>query len=646
MGLTNCCKGSDAVTTPPDAPTAHTTRNRLVRELAEALQRIDEANRARYDSYMAVQPVIDGWQRSGFAALAEHLDTAANDLDERTDEAISAHVERFIVSVNEAHRAHAACLAALRTAARDPAVAAATSALGKRALPDTPSAEPATVTKKLAFTTPSPQRPHLPKKPSPLARQQPVPVDNADPPPPDTTAEEFARIDARLAAIGRRRVSVPGDGNCLFHALAHCVRADPACTTALSPVLGDSPAALRVSLVDYVVTHNERLRFDEYLCDGEALWQWATRMRQPGCWGDQLVLKAAADKYGVSLTLITSVKGDDRATNIVHQPGERRRLRPWYLAYRCGNHYDATEPVPEPAPAPAPAQSPTTVTEVTIAEDATGKQFLLEREVTRIDASDSDSDSSSEEDVPTIDPISDLDTPSPPANSPVPKSPPLSKLAAFRSSGVPTHSAIKAVNRDGASRFFASAERFYTHVHFQQYNPKARKWLNCELQLRTLRIRYPDGQNGQTVTLAEFLDRFAVRETDDVYVTRQAGATVRFERAITRDQRAAGERVDGNLEVVRASIRHWSLYFVQQHLKQYYRATWKWYRYNRKRGVESCRAFKEFPEADTRRSIRLLRRETPDAPTTAAATARIQPSPSSSATPSPPTRVSPKRACK
>ncbi|KAG8470784.1 hypothetical protein KFE25_009205 [Diacronema lutheri] len=138
---------------------------------------------------------------------------------------------------------------------------------------------------------------------------------------------------------GARVRGQPGDGNCLFHSLAH----------GLSGV--SSAHALRREVATFIECNGEMeiagtplhqwVRWDS----GTTVGAYARRMASSGCWGGGIELAAVSKLKAVNVSVFEPAAGRAAGTfrrigQFVHRGGGTAEV---YVLYRGGVHYDALE---------------------------------------------------------------------------------------------------------------------------------------------------------------------------------------------------------------------------------------------------------------------------------------------------------------
>ncbi|KAM4015818.1 OTU domain-containing protein 3 [Anomaloglossus baeobatrachus] len=151
--------------------------------------------------------------------------------------------------------------------------------------------------------------------------------------------EEFLSFANQLQVLGLRLREVPGDGNCLFHALGDQLE-------------GHSRNHLRhrQETVDYMVKH--RGDFEPFVEDDVPFDRHVQNLAQPGTFAgnDAIVSFARNNQVNVVIHQLNNplwqIRGSDKAN-----------ARELHIAYRYGEHYDSVRPVHDNTEAPAQLQT-------------------------------------------------------------------------------------------------------------------------------------------------------------------------------------------------------------------------------------------------------------------------------------------------
>ena len=157
-----------------------------------------------------------------------------------------------------------------------------------------------------------------------------------------------ARLNANLEPWGLEEEDVPGDNNCLFHALVLQLGR-------VGLYAGDAKS-LRESLVAWMST-NPDFKIDEAGAQGEAASlkdfvgsdeQWEAYLLKMGAhgkqWGDHLVLVAASEVYRVPIMIFSSAIGNNQ-TPLKIAPSSRAEVdegKTIYLGHYMEQHYVST----------------------------------------------------------------------------------------------------------------------------------------------------------------------------------------------------------------------------------------------------------------------------------------------------------------
>lgn len=151
-------------------------------------------------------------------------------------------------------------------------------------------------------------------------------------------AELWGPVDAQLAGRGLERDPVPGDGNCLFHAVLQQWGKQGLATGLTHEILRtETVRHLEANPGEFEAKMTQELR---------ALYpDWATylaKMRVPGEWADELCIMGLVDFFGAPLTLFTG-----EGLPLVFEPvsGREPAFGMSTIAHAGQLHYDGTRPL-------------------------------------------------------------------------------------------------------------------------------------------------------------------------------------------------------------------------------------------------------------------------------------------------------------
>lgn len=148
------------------------------------------------------------------------------------------------------------------------------------------------------------------------------------------SAAARSRLEVRLDLYGLCERQVPGDGNCQFAALADQIYSMPAAHGEVRRRVVCQLRQHRGWYESYVLTN-----YDSY----------CSEMAAPGTWGDHVTLQAAADAYGLRISLLTSYE-EGCFIEIQPRQGSVPDGRVLWLSYWAEVHYNSVYPVAEPPP--------------------------------------------------------------------------------------------------------------------------------------------------------------------------------------------------------------------------------------------------------------------------------------------------------
>ena len=137
-------------------------------------------------------------------------------------------------------------------------------------------------------------------------------------------------LDHLVAERGLRTVSISGDGNCFFRAIAHQIYGD-----------SSSHQTVRARAVEEVINHPEL--FHEFLDDGD-IDEFVDLLSKNNEWADHLAIQAVSDAYGITVEIINSNQRQFGGTRIIDPRGVTRSHRHVILAHIEQLHFMSTEP--------------------------------------------------------------------------------------------------------------------------------------------------------------------------------------------------------------------------------------------------------------------------------------------------------------
>lgn len=161
-----------------------------------------------------------------------------------------------------------------------------------------------------------------------------LPRVNSQPPTPEDSSTARARLLSRLDMYGLCEVSVSGDGNCQFRAVADQLYRSP-------DEHGYVRAAVVAQLQQYPTLYCEYIPEDYQ--------QYCYKMHQFGTWGDHVTLQAVADAFGVRIVVMTSYR--DSCVIEIQPQSHMQSQRILHLSFWAEVHYNSVYPLGE-APQP------------------------------------------------------------------------------------------------------------------------------------------------------------------------------------------------------------------------------------------------------------------------------------------------------
>uniref|UniRef100_A0A7S3QUC1 OTU domain-containing protein n=1 Tax=Dunaliella tertiolecta TaxID=3047 RepID=A0A7S3QUC1_DUNTE len=141
----------------------------------------------------------------------------------------------------------------------------------------------------------------------------------------ESTPNARAVVLQRIREYGFLEKEVKADGNCQFRALSDQLYGDPQHHKHVRHrVVGQ----LRSKQNLYAPFVNNQPSYSAYVSE----------MSKPGTWGDNVILQAAADYFGLKIYVITSFK--DRYV-VVIEPAQKKHSRLLYLSFWAEAHYNS-----------------------------------------------------------------------------------------------------------------------------------------------------------------------------------------------------------------------------------------------------------------------------------------------------------------
>ncbi|GAQ89268.1 cysteine protease family protein [Klebsormidium nitens] len=148
-----------------------------------------------------------------------------------------------------------------------------------------------------------------------------------------SSSEDHELLVDRLKAYGLAERHVAGDGNCQFRALSDQLYHTP-----------DKHEHVRKAVYKQLKYHPQF--YEAYVSD-EDYKHYFKRLATDGEWGDHITLQAAADRYGLKISLLTTFK-DNGFIQI--EPRETKSQRVLYLSFWADVHYNSIYPASELPP--------------------------------------------------------------------------------------------------------------------------------------------------------------------------------------------------------------------------------------------------------------------------------------------------------
>ncbi|XP_078615344.1 uncharacterized protein LOC144884161 [Branchiostoma floridae x Branchiostoma japonicum] len=156
----------------------------------------------------------------------------------------------------------------------------------------------------------------------------------------DTYGDHYTRLAAHVSELGLTfRAAVPGDGNCMFHAVSDQVlRTEGKHMDHLQ---------LRQQAVDHL-RRNPRNAHGDHLSNyipNQAWEEYLETMSRDGTWGDHVVLQAMADMLGRDVIIVSSVEADNYVT-VLHPQSQASPRSSLLLGHYAENHYESLDETP------------------------------------------------------------------------------------------------------------------------------------------------------------------------------------------------------------------------------------------------------------------------------------------------------------
>jgi hypothetical protein len=137
--------------------------------------------------------------------------------------------------------------------------------------------------------------------------------------------EGTSMLDVRLGKMGMRRVSMEGDGNCQFRAIAHNVYRDQ-----------NRHEEIRETAMAWIASNRDA--FSIYFEDDNAFAKWVKEMKRSRTWGDELTLRAACDALGLKIHVVQSTADN---WYLLYEPDAAKGKKEIFVSYISPVHYDA-----------------------------------------------------------------------------------------------------------------------------------------------------------------------------------------------------------------------------------------------------------------------------------------------------------------
>eukprot|EP00698_Gefionella_okellyi_P022555 TRINITY_DN7494_c0_g1_i1.p1 TRINITY_DN7494_c0_g1~~TRINITY_DN7494_c0_g1_i1.p1 ORF type:complete len:185 (+),score=48.08 TRINITY_DN7494_c0_g1_i1:302-856(+) len=132
-------------------------------------------------------------------------------------------------------------------------------------------------------------------------------------------------LEQRLSHLNLKTVEMLGDGNCQFRSFSSQLYRTP-----------DHHLHVRASAVAQL---REKRHLYSMFFDGDAdMDRYIAQMAKPMTWGDEITMKAVADRFGVVIHVITST---DDYWSLVYQPDQKLVDKHLFVSYISPVHYNS-----------------------------------------------------------------------------------------------------------------------------------------------------------------------------------------------------------------------------------------------------------------------------------------------------------------
>ncbi|KAL2525870.1 Cysteine proteinases superfamily protein [Abeliophyllum distichum] len=156
-----------------------------------------------------------------------------------------------------------------------------------------------------------------------------VPKINGEIPCVDEVTSDHQRLLDRLQLYDLVELKISGDGNCQFRSLSDQIYRTP-----------EHHKFVREQVVNQLKSHPEL--YENYVPMAYA--SYVQKMKKTGEWGDHVTLQAAADSYGIKISVITSFKDTCYIEILPHTQKSNRII---FLSFWAEVHYNSIYPLGE-----------------------------------------------------------------------------------------------------------------------------------------------------------------------------------------------------------------------------------------------------------------------------------------------------------
>ena len=139
-------------------------------------------------------------------------------------------------------------------------------------------------------------------------------------------------LTTRLARIGRKPVSIVGDGNCFFRSVSHQLYGTEDCHP-----------QIRALAIEHLINCPEHfVEYNTY----QSWLQYLQNMSRLGVWTDHIIIQAVANKHNLRINITESAPNFSESTTVSSiYTGSEARRRSIYIGHLDELHYVSTTPI-------------------------------------------------------------------------------------------------------------------------------------------------------------------------------------------------------------------------------------------------------------------------------------------------------------